>query len=77
MSGDQPDFLTAAVFSFPWDQFFDQGERVFEVVFLVLWLGFIAFLIFYARRLLLQSRQNGKKRRKKLPKTLIPRLPKL
>jgi hypothetical protein len=77
VSGDQLLFPTAAVFSFPWDRFFDQGERVFETVFLLLWLGFVAFLIFYAQRMLLGSRHKGKKRPKKLRKTLIPRLPKL
>jgi hypothetical protein len=58
VSGDQPRFLTTAVFSFPWDRFFDQGERVFEVVFLVLWLAFVVFLAFSAIRF---ARENAKK----------------
>jgi hypothetical protein len=58
MPGDQPHFLATAVFSFPWDRFFDQGEHVFEVVFLVLWLAFIAFLVFSAVR---SVRENAKK----------------
>jgi hypothetical protein len=56
--GDQPHFLTAGVFSFPWDRFFDQGERVFEVVLLVLWLVFVVFLAFSAIRF---ARENAKK----------------
>jgi hypothetical protein len=59
MSGDQPHFLTAAVFPFPWDRFFDQGERVFEVVFLVLWLAFVVFLAYSAVRFV---RENAKKK---------------
>jgi hypothetical protein len=59
MSGDQPDFLAAAVFSFPWDRFFDQGERVFEVVFLVLWLAFVVFLAYSAVHFV---RENAKKK---------------
>jgi hypothetical protein len=58
VSGDQTRFFTAAVFSFPWDRFFDQGEGVFEVVFLVLWLVFVAFLAFSAIRFV---RENAKK----------------
>jgi len=65
MSGDQPHFLTAAVFSFPWDRFFDQGERVFEVVFLVLWLAFVIFLACSAVRLLRENAKNKAKSRKK------------
>jgi hypothetical protein len=61
VSGDQPRFLIAAVFSFPWDHFFDQGERVFEVVLLVLWFAFVAFLAFSAIRLV---RDNAKKKAK-------------
>jgi hypothetical protein len=65
MSGDQPHFLTTAVFSFPWDRSFDQGERVFEVVFLVLWLAFVIFLACSTVRFLHENAKNKAKRRKK------------
>jgi hypothetical protein len=40
-----PYFLVSAVaMALGW--FFDQGERVFEVVFLVLWLAFVVFLAY-------------------------------
>jgi len=58
MSGDQPHFLYATVFWFRWDHFFDQGERVFEAVLLVLWLAFVVFLAFSAIRV---GRENAKK----------------
>jgi hypothetical protein len=61
MLGDQPHFFTTAAFSFPWGWFFDQGERVFEVVFLVLWLAFVVFLAYSAVRFL---RENGTKKAK-------------
>jgi hypothetical protein len=62
--GHQPRFLSAPVFSFPWDRFFDQGERVFEFVLLVLWLAFIAFLVFCAGRLVFENAHKRKKRKK-------------
>jgi hypothetical protein len=65
MSGDQPHYLTASVFSFPWDRFFDQGERVFEVVFLVLWLAFVVFLACSAVRFLRDNATRKAKSRKK------------
>ncbi|MGA2202204.1 MAG: hypothetical protein ABSG40_09605 [Terriglobales bacterium] len=61
MSGDQPRFLATAAFSFPWDRFFDQGERLFEVAFLVLWLAFVVFLAYAAVRFV---RENAKKKSK-------------
>jgi hypothetical protein len=74
MSGDQPHFLTTAVFSFPWDRFFDQGERVFEVVFLVLWVAFVIFLACSAVRFLHQNGNNkakGRKKRRDRPSTSV------
>jgi hypothetical protein len=65
MSGDQAHSLTTALYSFPWDRFFDQGERVFEVVFLVLWLAFVIFLACSAVRFLRESAKNKAKSRKK------------
>jgi hypothetical protein len=76
MSGDQPHFLTTAVFSFPWDRFFDQGERVFEVVFLVLWVAFVIFLACSAVRFLHQNAKNkakGRKKRRDRPSTSVVR----
>jgi hypothetical protein len=71
--GDQPHFLTAAVFSFPWDRFFDQGERIFEVVFLVLWLAFVAFLAFSAVRFVRENaRKRSKSRRKRRDRSASP-----
>jgi hypothetical protein len=66
MSGDQPHFPTTAVFSFPWDRFFDQGERVFEVILLVLWLVFVAFLAFSAIRFVRENaKKNARSKRKR------------
>jgi hypothetical protein len=65
MTGDETHFLTAAVFSFPWDRFLDQGERVFEVVFLVLWLAFVVFLACSAARFLRESANKKAMSRKK------------
>jgi large-conductance mechanosensitive channel len=65
VSGNQPQFFTAAVLSFPWDRFFDQGERVFEVVFFVLWLAFVIFLACSAVRFLRENAKNKAKSRKK------------
>jgi len=65
VSEDQPQFLITATFSFPWDRFFDQGERVFEVVFLVLWLAFVIFLACSAVRFLRENAKNKAKSRKK------------
>jgi hypothetical protein len=62
---NQPQFLTTAVLSFTWDRFFDQGERVFEVVFLVLWLAFVIFLACSAVRFLRENDKNKAKSRKK------------
>jgi hypothetical protein len=67
VSGDQPHFLPTAIFSFPWDRFFDQGERVFEVVLLVLWLAFVIFLACSAVRFL---RENAKKKARSRKKGL-------
>lgn len=53
--GGQSRFLIKAVFSFPWDRFLDQGERVFEVVLFVLWFAFVAFLAFSAIRIVRES----------------------
>jgi len=64
VSADQPRLLTTAVFSFPWDRFFDQGERVFEVVLLVLWLAFVAFLAFAAIRFIRENAKKSAKRRR-------------
>ena len=58
VSGDQARFVSAAVFSSPWGRFFDQGERVFEIVLLVLWLAFVLFLAVYAVCFI---RENAKK----------------
>ena len=74
MSGDQPRFFATAVLSFPWGRFFDQGERVFEVVLLVLWLGFIAFLAFTAIGFVRENakesaRSKGKRRDRSAPPT--------
>jgi hypothetical protein len=65
VSGNQPHFLTAAAFSFPWDRFFDQGERVFEVVFLVLWFGFVVFLACCAVHYVRKNAKRGTSARKK------------
>ena len=54
MLGNQPHSFTTAAFSFPWGRFFDQGERVFEVVFL----AFVIFLAYSAVRFL---RENATK----------------
>jgi hypothetical protein len=40
-------------------ELFDQGEQVFEVVFLVLWLAFVVFLACCAVRLV---RENARKK---------------
>jgi hypothetical protein len=61
MSGDQLRVLATLVFSFPWDRFFDQGERIFEVFLLVLWFAFVAFLAFFAVRFV---REDARKRSK-------------
>jgi len=55
MPEDQPHLFTTAAFSFPWGRFFDQGERVFEVVFLALWLAFVVFLAYSAVRFLREN----------------------
>jgi hypothetical protein len=65
MSGDQPHCLTTAVFSFPWDRFLDQGERVFEVVFFLLWLAFVIFLACSAARFLRENANKKATSRKK------------
>jgi len=65
MSGDQAHCLTTAVFTIPWDRFFDQGERVFEAVFLVLWLAFMVFLVCSAARFLRESANKKARNRKK------------
>jgi len=65
-----PDVSAAAIWLIPSDAFFDRGESVFEVVLLLLWLGFIAFLLVYVGLLLLESSQ-AKKRGKKSRKTLF------
>jgi hypothetical protein len=65
MRGDQALFFTTAAFSFPWGRFFDQGERVFEVVFLVLWLAFVVFLAYSAVRFLRENATRKAKSRKK------------
>jgi large-conductance mechanosensitive channel len=63
--GNQSQFFALAALSFPWDRFFDQGERVFEVVFLVLWLAFVIFLACSAVRFVREKAKNKAKRRKK------------
>jgi hypothetical protein len=65
VSGDQPRFLITAVFAFPWDRVFDQGERVFEVVLLVLWFAFVAFLAFSAIRFVREKAKNKSKGKRK------------
>jgi hypothetical protein len=65
MSGDQALCLSTAVFAFPWDRFFDQGERVFEAVFLVLWLAFMVFLVCCAASFLRENANAKTKNRKK------------
>jgi len=73
VSGDQPRFLTTAVFSFPWDRFLDQGERIFEVVLLVLWLAFLALLAFSAVRFVRENaRKRSKGRRKRRDRSASP-----
>jgi hypothetical protein len=64
MSGDQAHCLATAVFTIPWDRFFDQGERVFEAVFLALWLAFMVFLICCAA-IFLRENANSKTKNKK------------
>jgi hypothetical protein len=76
VSGDQTRIFTAAVSSFPWDRFFDQGERVFEVVFLVLWLAFVVFLGCSAVRFLSENakkKAQSKKKRRDRPSTSVVR----
>ena len=46
-------------------QFFDKGEQVFEVVFLVLWLAFVVFLACSAVRFLGENANKKAKNRKK------------
>lgn len=68
--GDQSRFLIKAVFSFPWDHFLDQGERVFEVVLFVLWIAFVAFLAFSAIRIVRESakkKASSRRKRRDLP----------
>jgi hypothetical protein len=65
MPEDQPHLFTTPAFSFPWGRFFDQGERVFEVVFLVLWLAFVVFLAYSAVRFLRENATRKAKSRKK------------
>ena len=62
--GDQPHFFTTAAFSFPWGRVFDQGERVFEIVFLVLWLAFVVFLAYSAVRFLRENATRKEKSRR-------------
>jgi ABC-type Fe3+ transport system permease subunit len=65
MSGDEAYCLTTAVFTIPRDRFFDQGERVFEVVFLLLWLAFVVFLACSAARFLRENANKKATSRKK------------
>jgi hypothetical protein len=65
MSGDQSHCLATGVFTFPWDRFFDQGERVFEVVFLLLWLAFVVFIACSAARFLRENANKKATSRKK------------
>ena len=62
--GVQPRLVTTAIFP-PWDHFFDQGEQVFEVVFLVLWFAFVVFLVCSAVRFV---RENPNKKTKSTKK---------
>ncbi|MGA8442300.1 MAG: hypothetical protein WB762_26755 [Candidatus Sulfotelmatobacter sp.] len=74
MSGDQAHCLTTAVFTFPWDRFFDQGERVFEAVFLALWLAFMVFLAGSAVHFLrdnAKSKVKSRKKRRDRPSTSV------
>jgi hypothetical protein len=76
MSGNQPRFHTTAAFAFPSDRFFDQGERVFEVVFLVLWLAFVVFLGCSAVRFLSENakkKTQSRKKRRDRPSTSVVR----
>jgi ABC-type Fe3+ transport system permease subunit len=73
MSGDQAHWLTTGVFTFPWDRFFDQGEQVFEVVFLLLWLAFVVFLACSAARFLREnSNKKAMSRKKRRGRTAPP-----
>jgi hypothetical protein len=64
--GTVPIFPTInAVFSFSGGRFFDQGERVFEVVFLMLWLAFVVFLAYAAVRFVRENTNKTTKSRRK------------
>ena len=55
-----------AAFLFPWDRFAEQGERVFEVVLLVLWFGFVLSLAFFGLRSIWEKEKKAAKPRRKL-----------
>lgn len=61
----------AAVVLFPWDRFADQGERVFEIVFLVLWFGFVASSAYFGLRLIWEKKKTKIKDRRKRPKRRV------
>jgi len=65
MLGDQPHFFITTTFSFLWGRFFDQGERGFEVIFLLLWLAFVIFLACSAVRSVRENAAKKPKSKKK------------
>jgi hypothetical protein len=72
VSGDQLHVIATA-FSFPSDRFFDQGERLFELVLLVLWLAFVAFVAFSAVCFVPENaRKKAKGRRKRRDRSASP-----
>ena len=69
--GVQPRLVTTAIFP-PWDHFFDQGEQVFEVVFLVLWFAFVVFLACYAVRFVRENAKKAKSTKKRRDRPAPP-----
>lgn len=66
----------ATVFLFPLDRFAEQGERVFEVVLLVLWLGFVASLAYFGVRFIWEKekkRTRDRRKRNRRPVTYTDR----
>lgn len=53
------------VFLFPWDRIAEQGERVFEVVLLVLWFGFVVSLAYFGLRSMWEKEKKKAKVRRK------------
>lgn len=73
VSGDQTCVVTADSIFISVGRFFDLGERVFEVVFLVLWLAFVVFLAYSAIRFVRESaRKKAKSRRKRRDRSASP-----